>query len=232
MHPKAIASSYRRWAPVYDKSFGLVTRRGRRKAVDYINRRTGTVLEVGVGTGLSLPDYASHLQVTGVDFSREMLAKAHRKVEAEHLSHVVELRQMDARALDYPDNHFDTVVAMYLVSVVPEPERVVAEMARVCTSGGKVIIVNHFARDHGLLSVLERTFAPFDQVLGWHSDFRMERVLGEQALRVKDLRSFPPLGMFTFMELEKQGWQSTPRPAERSHFPSTAREIRSHPRSG
>lgn len=205
MDPKAIASSYRRWAPVYDKSFGLVTRRGRRKAVDYINRRAGRVLEVGVGTGLSLPDYASHLKVTGIDFSAEMLAKARRKVEAERLSQVVELRQMDARVLDYPDNHFDTVVAMYLVSVVPEPERVVAEMARVCKPGGEVIIVNHFARDRGLLSLLERAFAPFDKLLGWHSDFRMERVLGEEALRIKDLRTFPPLGMFTFLELEKQG---------------------------
>lgn len=205
MDPKAIASSYRRWAPVYDKSFGLVTRRGRRKAVDYINRQAGRVLEVGVGTGLSLPDYASHLKVTGIDFSAEMLAKARRKVEAERLSQVVELRQMDARVLDYPDNHFDTVVAMYLVSVVPEPERVVAEMARVCKPGGEVIIVNHFARDRGLLSLLERAFAPFDKLLGWHSDFRMERVLGEEALRIKDLRTFPPLGMFTFLELEKQG---------------------------
>lgn len=205
MDPKSIASSYRRWAPVYDKSFGLVTRRGRRKAVDYINRRTGGVLEVGVGTGLSLPDYGNHLEITGIDFSREMLAKARQKVEAEQLSQVVELRQMDARVLDYPDNHFDTVVAMFLVSVVPEPERVVAEMTRVCKTGGDVIIVNHFARDRGPLSVLERSFAPFDKLLGWHSDFRVERVLGESALQIKDCRTFPPLGIFTFLELEKQG---------------------------
>lgn len=205
MDPKAITSSYRRWAPIYDTSFGLVTQRGRRKAVDYISTRTGAVLEVGVGTGLSLPGYASHLEVTGIDFSHEMLAKARRKVKGERLSHVVALRQMDARALDYPDDHFDTVVAMYLVSVVPEPERVVSEMARVCKPGGEVIIVNHFARDHGLLSVLERAFAPLDRLLGWHSDFRMERVLSDDALQLKDCRTFPPLGMFTFLELEKQG---------------------------
>lgn len=204
MDPKAITSSYRRWAPIYDKSFGFVTRRGRRKAVDYINTRSGRVLEVGVGTGLSLPYYRSHLEVTGIDFSRDMLDKAHHKVEAQRLSHVVELRQMDARALDYPDNHFDTVVAMYLVSVVPEPERVVAEMARVCKTGGEVIIVNHFARDRGLLSLLERAFAPLDKLLGWHSDFRMERVLGESTLRARSCTTWPPLGMFTFLELEKQ----------------------------
>ena len=204
MDPKAISSSYRRWAPVYDSSFGLITRRGRKKAIDYVNTRAGRVLEVGVGTGLSLPDYARHLEVTGIDFSCDMLARARRRIEAGHLSHVIELRQMDARELDYPDNHFDTVVAMYLVSVVPEPERVVAEMARVCKPGGEVIIVNHFARDHGLLSLLERALAPFDRVLGWHSDFRIERVLGEDILQVKDRRSLAPFGMFTFLELEKQ----------------------------
>ena len=124
MDIEAVAASYRRWAPVYDKTFGAVSSLGRRRAVEHVNRRGGAVLEVGVGTGLSLRHYRPDIEVTGIDFSAEMLAKAEAKVEAEGLRQVVALRRMDARALDFPDDSFDTVVAMHLISVVPEPERV------------------------------------------------------------------------------------------------------------
>lgn len=199
MEIKAVQTSYKRWAPVYDGTFGAVTRAGRRRAVEYINGRSGRVLEVGVGTGLSLGDYAGHLEVSGVDVSAEMLKKARRKAAALDLSHVAELREMDARALDFPDDHFDLVVAMYLVSVVPEPEKVVAEMARVCKPGGEVLIVNHFARQRGPLAKIEKAAAPFSDLLGWHSDFPMRRVLGEDRLVVEEERSLPPFGMFTFL---------------------------------
>ena len=201
MEIEAVSASYRRWAPIYDRTFGAITRAGRGKAVDYVNGRAGRVLEVGVGTGLALRRYKPHLQITGVDFSAEMLAKAREK--ARNLPHVVELREMDARRLSYPDDYFDTVVAMYLVSVAPEPERVVAEMARVCKPGGEVLIVGHFARDAGMLSVLEKALAPFANLIGWHSDFPMARVLGCDALAVTDCRTFPPFGMFTFLRLRK-----------------------------
>lgn len=200
----AVKSSYKRWAPIYDETFGAITRAGRLRAVDYINRRSGRVLEIGVGTGLSLGGYGSHLEVTGIDVSSDMLAKARRKVAARRLGHVAALREMDARRLDFPDNHFDTVVAMYLVSVVPEPERVVAEMARVCKPGGEVLIVNHFARESGTLARLERAFAPFADLLGWHSDFPMHRVLGESSLEEDERRNFPPFGMFTFLKQRKR----------------------------
>ena len=112
MKPEAVTSSYRRWAPVYDHTFGAFTRIGRRRVVDHINSRGGSVLEVGVGTGLSLPNYGDTVQVTGIDFSAEMLAKAQEKVDRLGLTAVVALRQMDARHLDFPDASFDVVVAM------------------------------------------------------------------------------------------------------------------------
>lgn len=199
MEIAAVKNSYRAWAPVYDYTFGAFTRIGRRRAVDYINTRSGRVLEIGVGTGLSLRHYRPHLEVTGIDVSPEMLARAREKVAAGGLSHIARIAEMDARALDFPDGHFDTVVAMFLVSVVPEPERVLAEMARVCKPGGEVLIINHFARDHGILSRVERFFAPFSNLLGWHSDFPMARVLGEPRLETAEIRAFPPLGMFTFL---------------------------------
>lgn len=199
----AVTSSYRRWAPVYDGTFGRITRMGRERAVEAVNRRRGKVLEVGVGTGLSLSAYAPHLEVTGIDYSEDMLARARKRVADERLAQVRELRQMDARRLDFPDGHFDTVVAMYLVSVVPEPERVMAEIARVCKPGGQVIIVNHFARDEGWLAWLERRFAPMADRLGWHPDFCRSRIMGEPSLQVAEERRMAPLGLFTFLRLEK-----------------------------
>ncbi|MFG5382583.1 class I SAM-dependent methyltransferase [Yoonia sp. R2-816] len=204
MDINAVSTSYARWAPIYDKTFGLITNAGRKRTVAYINQLQGSVLEVGVGTGLALREYDPHLAVTGIDFSEEMLAKAQAKVEAEGLSHVKELRQMDARTLDFSDNSFDTVAAMHIVSVVPEPERVVAEMARVCKPGGRIVITNHFARDKGFLAFWERITAPFANLIGWHSDFEMARVLGEDSLALAEQRAFPPMGMMTFLVLEKR----------------------------
>ena len=203
MDAKAVEKSYSRWAPVYDHSFGAVTNVGRRRVVRYINTRPGTVLEVGVGTGLALPSYESAMHVTGIDFSEAMLEKARAKVRELGLSHVKELRQMDARTLDFPDNHFDTVAAMHVLSVVPDPEQVMTEMARVCKPGGQVVISNHFARDKGGLAVLERLFAPLAETIGWHSDFEIGTVLQEEGLTLKSRAKLPPLGMMTFLVLEK-----------------------------
>ncbi len=203
MDIKAVQTSYARWAPVYDKTFGTITNVGRQHAVEFINRRLGTVLEVGVGTGLSLEHYRPEMQVTGIDFSEDMLQKARDKVRDLSLSHVAELRQMDARTLDFPDNHFDTVAAMHVLSVVPEPEKVMAEIARVCKPGGRVVITNHFQRKRGLLASLERVFAPLANTIGWHSDFEIETVLQEDGFALEEQRSLPPLGMMTFLVLRK-----------------------------
>lgn len=203
MDIKAVKASYARWAPIYDRTFGAATNAGRRRAVDYINARSGKVLEVGVGTGLSLRHYKPGLQVTGIDFSEEMLGKAREKVQELGLGDTVELRQMDARELDFPDNHFDTVVAMHVLSVVPEPEKVMAEIARVCKPGGKVVITNHFKSSRGFLALLEKVTAPLASIIGWHSDFEMETVLGEKDLSIEEQKTLPPVGMMTFLVLGK-----------------------------
>lgn len=203
MELAAVKTSYRHWAPIYDHTFGRITQTGRRRAVEHINRRTGRVLEIGVGTGLSLDRYAPHLEVTGVDVSTEMLDKARQKVAERKLTNVVRISEMDARALAFPDGHFDTVVAMHVISVVPEPEKVMEEMARVCRPGGEVLLVGHFARDKGLLAALERLFAPLADVIGWHSDFAFDRVLGVPSLSVTASRPVPPFGIFTFLVQRK-----------------------------
>jgi phosphatidylethanolamine/phosphatidyl-N-methylethanolamine N-methyltransferase len=200
----AVKNSYARWAPVYDATFGKITHAGRRAAVAYINARGGEVLEVGVGTGLSLETYNSALRVTGMDYSEDMLRKARARVAKLGLDHVAELRQMDARSLEFPDASFDTVAAMHVLSVVPEPERVMAEIARVLRPGGQVVITNHFRHERGVWAGLARAAAPLERVLGWHSDFEIDTVLQDPRLHVVTRRDLPPMGMMTFLVLEKR----------------------------
>ena len=210
MDIKAVENTYARWAPVYDRTFGVITDAGRRRAVTYINDHEGPLLEVGVGTGLSLPHYRRNLDVTGIDFSHEMLTKAQVKVDELKLTQVKELRQMDARKLDFPDNHFGMIAAMHVLSVVPEPEKVMAEIVRVCRPGGKVVITNHFMRDSGVLAMIERVSAKFPNLLGWHSDFRVETILSEPDLSVETQQTLPPMGMMTFLVLHKKRSAGTP----------------------
>lgn len=204
MEIDAVKTSYARWAPFYDNTFGAVTNTGRRAAARAISKLDGAeVLEVGVGTGLALPYYASDRRVTGVDFSDEMLAKARRRVKEERLTHVRKLLKMDARALEFADATFDAVAAMHIISVVPEPEKVMTEIVRVLKPGGRVFMTNHFAREKGALAQLERWSAPFSDLLGWHSDFEMAIVTDTPGLRVVAQDTLPPLGMMTFLVLEK-----------------------------
>jgi phosphatidylethanolamine/phosphatidyl-N-methylethanolamine N-methyltransferase len=205
MELQAVERSYARWAPVYDRTFGAVTNVGRRRATAILSELGGSVLEVGVGTGLALRHYGPRVSVTGVDYSEEMLVKARAKVATEGLRNVAALHRMDARELDFSDDSFDHVAAMHVISVVPEPERVMREIARVVRPGGTVLIVNHFRRNKGALALAERLAAPLADLLGWHSDFDRARVLGEPRLTLAEERTLPPLGMMTLLRLVKAG---------------------------
>ena len=199
----AVRSAYRRWAPVYDHTFGRVAAEGRKHSVEIINQSKGRVLEVGVGTGLSLPTYGRHLEIVGIDLSPEMLEKARERVAAEGLDNVAELHEMDASDLKFPNAAFDTVVAMYVMTVVPDPEKVMRELSRVCRPGGEVIIVNHFSAEEGMRGWVERRMAPFADMLGWRPVFDVERVLVCQDLALMEKRGLRPLGLFTMMRFRK-----------------------------
>ncbi len=196
-------SAYRRWAPVYDHTFGRVAAEGRKHSVEIINQGRGRVLEVGVGTGLSLPAYGRHLEIVGIDLSPEMLEKARERVVAERLRNVTGLHEMDASDLKFPDAAFDTVVAMYVMTVVPDPEKVMRELSRVCRPGGEVIIVNHFSADEGMRGWVERRMAPFADMLGWRPVFDVERVLVCEDLALMEKRGLRPWGLFTMMRFRK-----------------------------
>jgi phosphatidylethanolamine/phosphatidyl-N-methylethanolamine N-methyltransferase len=205
MDEAAIKSAYRRWAPVYDNTFGWVAAEGRKHAVEIINTRQGRVLEVGVGTGLSLPGYRRDLEIVGIDLSPEMLQKARERVAAEGLANVAGLHEMDAGDLEFPDGSFDTVVAMYVMTVVPDPEKVMRELARVCRPGGEVLIVNHFSTEDGMRGWVERRMAPFADKLGWRPVFDVERVMGCGDLELIERRGLRPFGLFTMMRFRKAG---------------------------
>ena len=199
----AVKNAYRRWAPVYDQTFGRVASEGRLRAVETINKRKGSVLEVGVGTGLSLPKYSRHLEIVGIDLSTEMLEKARERVIDDHLDNVTGLHEMDAGELEFPDNSFDTVVAMYTMTVVPDPAKVMHELSRVCKPGGEVILVNHFSQDHGMRGWVERRMAPFADIFGWHPVFDRDRVMICDDLELVEVTALRPVGLFTMMRFQK-----------------------------
>ena len=200
----AVRSAYRRWAPVYDNTFGKVAAEGRKHAVEIINRKSGRVLEVGVGTGLSLPMYKKSLGIVGIDLSPEMLDKARERVAEEGLDNVTGLHEMDAGALTFPDHSFDIVVAMYVLTVVPDPEKVMCELDRVCRPGGEVLLVNHFSQDEGVRGWIERCMAPFADKLGWRPVFDVDRVMVCKDLQLVEKRALRPIGIFTMMRFKKK----------------------------
>lgn len=204
MRPENIQSAYRRWAPVYDRSFGAITRSARHRAVMALNECPGRVLEVGCGTGLSLPLYDPEQRVTGVDYSAEMLLKAEARVAEHGLTHVEALLRMDARSLEFEDASFDQVAAMHVLSVVPEPERVLTEIVRVLRPGGRLVVSNHFRHERGAPALAARLVAPFSETVGWHSDFSFEAVASTPGLVVQRRESMPPLGIMTLAVFERQ----------------------------
>ncbi len=203
MDSESVQTAYRRWAPVYDHTFGVVAAEGRKHAVEFINTRQGRVLEVGVGTGLSLPRYDRQLEVVGIDLSPEMLEKARERVAEEGLHNITGLYEMDASELEFQDSSFQTVVAMYVMTVVPDPEAVMSELSRVCAPGGEVVLLNHFSQDHGVRGWLERRMAPFADKLGWRPVFDLHHVLVCEDLTLVEQRALNPMGLFTMLRFVK-----------------------------
>jgi phosphatidylethanolamine/phosphatidyl-N-methylethanolamine N-methyltransferase len=205
----AVSKTYARWAPVYDVVFGSVFENARRMAVEASERVGGRILEVGVGTGISLPYYSARSRVVGIDISEPMLKVARRRVIDEGLEHVELLELMDAENLEFPESSFDVVVAQYVVNTVPHPEIALDEFLRVLRPGGELVIVNRVGATGGSRKALEHMFQPIAQRLGWRSKFpwaRFERWAGRSpAAYLIERRPVPPLGHFSLIRFGKLG---------------------------
>ena len=203
MDMTAVQKAYARWAPHYDLSFGVVSDLGRRRAVARLNTlpTNAQVLETGVGTGLALPMYAAHLNVTGIDISPDMLKRARER--SARAAARIELIPCDAGNMPFEDNRFDAAVAMYIMSVVPDPQAVLNEMWRTLKPGGELLIVNHFASNSRLGRMLETAGAPACPFIGWHSRFPIGTVLGGLPVAPEYSAKLPPLGMFRMLRFRK-----------------------------
>jgi phosphatidylethanolamine/phosphatidyl-N-methylethanolamine N-methyltransferase len=191
--------TYRLFSGSYDIVFGPVFHPGRKEAVRIANDRPGQrILEAGVGTGLSLPHFRPDSRVTGIDVSEEMLAKARRRVARRRLAHVDGLHVMDAENLEFADNSFDAVLALYVASVVPNPARFAAEMRRVCIPGGTIVVVNHFASDKPLVRFMEKRLARIAPHIGFHPDFSFETFRRDSRLSIREVR---PSNLFGYWKL-------------------------------
>jgi len=199
-----VIAAYARWAPTYDRWFGAFTTRPRRTAVAELNSLPpGRILEFGVGTGISLPEYDRKHRIVGIDLSRDMLAIARKRVAKQKLAHVEALEEMDAENLSFDDGSFDAATAMFVVSVVPHPDRLLAEMVRVVRPGGRVVLVNHFTADKGPRAWVERWMSRFSAKLGWRPDFPIEQVLGRPELKLVERRSVKAFELFTMLVFER-----------------------------
>jgi phosphatidylethanolamine/phosphatidyl-N-methylethanolamine N-methyltransferase len=202
-----VEKAYARWAPVYDIVFGKVFDAGRQASIAAAERVGGRILEVGVGTGISLPGYARTNRLVGIDISAPMLRKAADRVVEHRLDNVEALAVMDAKHLAFPDAFFDVIVAQYVITAVPDPEATLDEFVRVVKPGGEIVLVNHIGAESGLRKVGELAFAPIARRLGWRPEFPWERLTTwmarQKGVHLIERRPMPPLGHFSLIRYGK-----------------------------
>ena len=200
-----VEAAYARWAPVYDFTFELIMRQGRRAAAAAASRPGGTVLDVGVGTGLELPMFDRGTRLVGVDLSEPMLRRAAMRVRRDRLGNVDGLVVMDAMRLAFPDASFDAVVAPYVLTVVPDPAATLDELLRVVKPGGEIVLVNHVGAERGPVAAVEAWLGRRSASLGWRPQFPWSIISGwiaaQDRARLVERRLIAPLGLFTLARI-------------------------------
>ena len=182
LEKRQVKRAYKFYAPAYDFVFDWIFHPGREQAVRLLDiKRNDHVLEVGIGTGLNLPLYPTHCHITGIDLSEEMLEKAQDKIIELGLISVT-LKVMDATVMDFGDSEFDSAVATYTISAVPDPVGVLREMRRVVKPGGSIVLLNHFRSDRRVVGRLEDLVSPVCTRLGWKSNLPFEPLLKQVGL--------------------------------------------------
>ena len=184
MELESIKKIYAGYSNIYDAIFKRFFYPRIEYAITNMNIRPGEwVLDVGVGTGLSLPLFPRHCRVVGIDLSGPMLKKAKEKIEANGFNHITVL-QMDAMNVAFEDDSFDRIFISHVVSVVPDPHKVMSEVKRVCKKGGQIVIVNHFKSNNRLMAKIEELITPLCEKIGWRSDLSFDELVSNTKLRV------------------------------------------------
>jgi phosphatidylethanolamine/phosphatidyl-N-methylethanolamine N-methyltransferase len=172
-------------AHLYDSIFGRAFVDHEQQVIDSLSFRPGQqVLEVGVGTGISLGAYPPYVRIIGIDPSPDMLAHAIAKIQGNGAGHI-QLQQGDAQELDFPDGTFDWVTSFHVMTVVPQPRRMMDEIVRVCKPGGRIVLVSHFASPNPFLYFLGTVINPVTKLLGWTTRLRASDVLDGQGIAVE-----------------------------------------------
>ena len=195
---------YAEFAPVYDRIFGKIFYIRLERVIEDLDIPPGAqVLEVGAGTGTSFPAYPTHCNVTGVDLAPDMLARARQKIEDHGWIHLKVL-EMNALDLEFSDNSFDFVMAFHVVTVVPDPVRMIAEAKRVCKPSGKIAIVNHFTSDVPVLGSLTRAIDPLTRWLGWRTDLQLKPFIAATGLVVEKVYEINKSSLYTVVLARKE----------------------------
>ncbi len=205
-------------APLYDKVFGKIFYSRLNYVINSLKLPAGAeILELGVGTGTSFPAYPRHCKVTGVDLAPDMLAHARTKIRANGWTHL-KVMKMDALNLEFHDDSFDYVMAFHVVTVVPDPIRMMDEAQRVCRPGGKIIIVNHFTSKSPILGSLTEALDPVTRRLGWRTDLKLDPFVRATQLKIDKVYKLSKMSLYTVLEScnEKNGHHQTSVPVNGS----------------
>jgi phosphatidylethanolamine/phosphatidyl-N-methylethanolamine N-methyltransferase len=158
----------------YDATFGRLVRRRIARAIGHMNiRDTDLVLDLGIGTGVSLNHYPGQGTIVGIDLSSGMLREARKKIREQGRTNAI-VFQADAMRLPFADNSFDHVFISHVISVVSDPYRLVQEAQRVAKPGARIVIVNHFQSTNRFIALVEKWLCPLCTKLGWRSDLALQ----------------------------------------------------------
>ena len=207
MHSKWMEMLYSTYSEYYDLVFDKILRPGREEGIRSLQiEKDDRVLEVGIGTGLSIPLYPPNCSLTGIDISEDMLRKAMEKLD-QNSGLSVRLKKMDASKLMFKDESFNKILVPYLISVVPEPGKVIAEVNRVCEQDGVVVFVNHFHSSNQLLAIFERTLSPISRYIGFRLDLPIESVLETDFFEIQRIERVNMFGLWSLVKLKKRRYQ-------------------------
>jgi len=194
MSVEYIERVYDGYSKVYDFLFGKVFQSGRELGPELLDLFPGAkLLEVGVGTGLSLPLLPRHGEITGIDLSQKMLDQAKKRAETLGLKKL-QLLKMDANKLEFPDEQFDRVLAAYFISTVPDPVKAVKEMRRVCKPGGFIVFLNHFQSEHPVMGAIDSLISPLCYRIGFRTDLNLRKLMRDTGLEIETIEPIGLLG--------------------------------------